>query len=184
MPFPWTDPRGPHHCLSVPIALDGPVLPLLTSLNPLPARPCSSAVVHLTPEPDVPGSNPGSCNSAGVDPPLSLQPRLPHGLPCVISSQCGRVASGLPALSQCSSPCLPGWGSGLWVQGFVPWDSPSGGGGGKVKTDQCKPQALHSTAGHQCICVLCAKPGWPSRHARCLTQNIMSDYSQSDSHGQ
>ena len=34
-------------------------------------------------------------NWSGVEPPLSLQPRLPHGLPCASSSQCGLVASGL-----------------------------------------------------------------------------------------
>ena len=39
--------------------------------------------------------HPWGRNWSGVEPPLSLQPRLPHGLPCAFSSQCGLVASGL-----------------------------------------------------------------------------------------
>ena len=39
--------------------------------------------------------NPGARSWSGVELPLSLQPRLPHGLPCIISPQCGLVASGL-----------------------------------------------------------------------------------------
>ena len=60
-------------------------------------------------------------NRSGVDPPLSLQPRLPHGLPCAISSQVRACGQWPAALSQCSSPCLPGWGQGLQGGGgFTP----------------------------------------------------------------
>ena len=47
-----------------------------------------------------------------------------------------------------------------------------GGGGGDLikKTDQCKPEAMHSTARHKCILILYAKPGYSSRHTLCLKQ--------------
>ena len=63
-----------------------------------------------------------------MEPPLSLQPRLPHGLPCVISSQvwaCGQWPACVVPVFQ----SLPPWlGSGLWDQGF-------GAGGGGAKFD-------------------------------------------------
>ena len=55
-------------------------------------------------------------NWSGVEPPLSLQPRLPHGLHCVISSQVRACGQWPAALSQCSSPCLPGWGQGFGIR--------------------------------------------------------------------
>ena len=56
------------------------------------------------------------CNWSGVEPSLSLQPRLPHGLPCVISSQVRACGQWPVALSQCSSPSLPGWGQGCGIR--------------------------------------------------------------------
>ena len=57
----------------------------------------------------------------GVEPPLSLQPRLPHGLPCVIGSQV-RACGQWPACIVPVFPSLPPWlGSGLWDQGFIAW---------------------------------------------------------------
>ena len=64
----------------------------------------------------------GGRNWSGVEPPLLLQPRLPHGLPCVISSQVLACGQWPAALSQCSRPCLPSCGiralgSGLYRLG-------------------------------------------------------------------
>ena len=58
----------------------------------------------------------GGRNRSGVEPPLSLQPRLPHGLHRVISSQVRACGQWPAALSQCSSPCLPGWGQGCGIR--------------------------------------------------------------------
>ena len=56
-------------------------------------------------------------NWSGVDPPLSLQPRLPHGLHCSLSSLRVRPATGLACVPN-SSRSLPPWlGSELWVSG-------------------------------------------------------------------
>ena len=64
-------------------------------------------------------------NWSGVEPPLSLQPRLPHGFPCVINSQCGLVASGLLHCPSVPGPAslagVRAVGSGLWVLGFIAW---------------------------------------------------------------
>ena len=93
----------------------------------------------------------GGHNWSGVDPPLSLQPRLPYGLPCVISSQCGLVASGL---LHCPRVPVPPWlGSGLRVQGFIAWVTPplesgvrvvAGGGGGQ--SVRCGPATVAPAA--------------------------------------
>ena len=71
---------------------------------------CSNEPSHPT------GAANGGRNWSGVEPPLSLQPRLPHGLPCVISSQVRACGQWPAALSQCSSPCLPGWGQGCGIR--------------------------------------------------------------------
>ena len=69
-------------------------------------------------------------NRSGVEPPLSLQPRLPHGLPCVISSQVWACGHRPAALSQSSSPCLPGWGQGCGIRALGSGTGGGGGGGG------------------------------------------------------
>ena len=58
----------------------------------------------------------GGRNWSGVEPPLSLQPRLPHGLHRVTSCQVRACGQWPAALSQCSSPCLPGWGQGCGIR--------------------------------------------------------------------
>jgi hypothetical protein len=60
----------------------------------------------------------GGRHWSGVEPPLSLQPRLPHGLHCVLSSQCGLLAIGLVHVPLFQS--LPPWlGSGPWILGSL-----------------------------------------------------------------
>ena len=64
------------------------------------------------------GRRPPGRNWSGVDPPLSLQPRLPHGLHCFLSSLLVFVAIG-PLCSPFVSFSLPRWlGFGIWVPGF------------------------------------------------------------------
>ena len=46
----------------------------------------------------------------------------------------------------------------------------SPGGGPYKKTDKYKPEAMHSTVRHKCVCILDAKPGHTSRHTRRLKQ--------------
>ena len=59
----------------------------------------------------------GGGNWSGVDPLLSLQPRLPHGLHCSLSSSHVRPTSGLACVPN-SSRSLPPWlGSELWASG-------------------------------------------------------------------
>ena len=57
-------------------------------------------------------------NWSGMDPPLSLQPRLPHGHHCFLSSSHVLVAIG-PLCSPFVSLSLPPWlGFGVWAPGF------------------------------------------------------------------
>ena len=57
-------------------------------------------------------------NWASVDPQLSLQPRLPHGLHCSLSLLLVFVAIG-PLRSPFVSFSLPPWlGLGIWAPGF------------------------------------------------------------------
>ena len=57
-------------------------------------------------------------NWSGVDPPLSLQLRLPHGLHCFLSSSHVLVAIG-PLRSPFVSLSLPPWlRFGIWAPGF------------------------------------------------------------------
>ena len=60
-------------------------------------------------------------NWSGVDPPLSLQPRLPHGLLSVHRVFFRPMA--LFVFETGPSPYLPGWGQGcgLRVLGFTAW---------------------------------------------------------------
>ena len=55
---------------------------------------------------------------SGVDPPLSLQPRLPHSLHCHLSSLCALSAIGLVRGPPGSRSLPPRLRSGLWAQGF------------------------------------------------------------------
>ena len=50
---------------------------------------------------------------------------------------------------------------------------------------KCKPEVMHSTVRNKCIFILHAKPQHTHTHTLFLkqTQNIMSDYSQSDNQG-
>ena len=47
-------------------------------------------------------------NGSGVDPPLSFQPRLPHGLHCYLSSLCALSAIGLVCGLKGPNSNLPG----------------------------------------------------------------------------
>ena len=101
------------------------------------------------------------CNRSGVDPPLLLQPRLPHGLHCHLSSLCALSAIGLVFGPQGSKSVPPQLGSGLWAQrcsalaprhtfsevvtrGLLPARARSGGGGGGLLQT---PKWLYGTIG-------------------------------------
>ena len=63
------------------------------------------------------GGKEEGCNWSGVDPPLSLQPRLPHGLHCHVSSLCALWAIGLVCGPKGPNPYLSGWGQGCGLMG-------------------------------------------------------------------
>ena len=73
------------------------------------------------------GHDCGGCegrNWSGVDPPLSLQPRLPHGLHCCRSSLCALSAIGLVRGPKGPNPYLRGLGVravGSRGLGFAAW---------------------------------------------------------------
>ena len=77
------------------------------SASSRPTQPCLRRCIQVT-------YRRGAAIGSGVGPPLSLQPRLPHGLPCVVSSQgteageggwaaSGRTVIGIPGIPS-SSP--------------------------------------------------------------------------------
>ena len=70
----------------------------------------------------------GGRHWSGVAPPLSLSPRLPHGLHCHLSFLCALSAIGLVRGPKRSKSLPPQLGSGLRGQGF--WALPLGLGGG------------------------------------------------------